>query len=191
VPAPVRRAVVPTSLAGIADGGIAAKPPDILGPTDEENGMTTTLLAAGTARDASRGHLVMEDDESGWSLITTTARDGARLRHAFRDYLEYYGDPASDFDAAEAVYGELIGNCARHAPGELRIEFRWSDQTLVVVDRSDRLRSWPFSSDDPRSEATYHAYALISAYTGRIHITREPDGRTRATVELPVMRRAG
>jgi hypothetical protein len=152
--------------------------------------MTTTLLPPPTARDAlGRGHLVMEDDESGWSLVTTAARDGARLRHAFRDYLEHYGDPASDFDAAEAVYGELIGNCARHAPGELRIEFRWNDQTLIVIERSDRLRSWPFSSHDPRSEATYHAYALISAYTGRIRITREPDGRTHASVVLPVRRR--
>jgi hypothetical protein len=188
--ASVRRGLGPTSLGRIADGGIAASPPDIVDPTEEENGMTTTLLA-GTVRDACRrGRLVMEDDESGWSLVTTAARDGARLRHAFRDYLEYYGDPASDFDAAEAVYGELIGNCARHAPGELRVEFRWSDQTLIVVDRSDRLRSWPFSIDDPRSEATYHAYALISAYTGRIRIAREPDGRTRATVVLPVIRRA-
>jgi hypothetical protein len=113
------------------------------------------------------------------------------MRHAFRDYLEYYGDPASDFDAAEAVYGELVGNCARHAPGQLRIEFRWADQVLVVVDRSDRLRSWPFSPDDHSSETTHHAYALISAFTGRIHVAREADGRTRASVVLPVMRREG
>jgi len=88
------------------------------------------------------------------------------------------------------VYGELVGNCARHAPGQLRIEFRWADQVLVVVDRSDRLRSWPFSLDDPRSETTHHAYALISAFTGRIRVAREADGRTRASVVLPVMRRA-
>jgi len=153
--------------------------------------MTTTLLAAPTAPDAlGRGRLVMEEDAAGWTLVAQAALDGARLRHAFRDYLEFYGDPAGDVAAAEAVYGELIGNCARHAPGEVRIEFRWSDRTLTVVDHSDRLRSWPFSSDDPRSESTYHAYALISAYTGRLSIAREPDGRTRATVVLPVIRRA-
>jgi hypothetical protein len=136
-----------------------------------------------------RGHLVLEDDEAGWSLVAAQAKDAARLRHAFRDYLEFYGDPASDFDAAEAVFGELVGNCARHAPGTIRVAFRWDDRALVVVDRSDRLRSWPFSADDPRSEATHHAYALISAFTGRIHVAREADGRTRASVVLPVMRR--
>jgi hypothetical protein len=151
--------------------------------------MATLLDREIVAEALGRGHLVMEDDESGWSLVAAEAKDGARMRHAFRDYLEYYGDPSSDFDAAEAVYGELVGNCARHAPGELRIEFRWADQVLVVVDRSDRLRSWPFSPDDHSSETTHHAYALISAFTGRIHVARETDGRTRASVVLPVMRR--
>ena len=153
--------------------------------------MATLLDREIVAEALGRGHLVMEDDESGWSLVAAEAKDGARMRHAFRDYLEYYGDPSSDFDAAEAVYGELVGNCARHAPGELRIEFRWADQVLVVVDRSDRLRSWPFSPDDHSSETTHHAYALISAFTGRIHVAREADGRTRASVVLPVMRREG
>ncbi len=89
------------------------------------------------------------------------------------------------------MFGELVGNCARHAPGAIRVAFRWTIATLVVIDHSDRLRSWPFSADDPRSEATHHAYALISAFTGRIHIAREADGRTRASVVLPVMRRPG
>jgi hypothetical protein len=152
--------------------------------------MATLLDREIAAEAGGRGHLVMEDDESGWALVAAEAKDGARMRHAFRDYLEYYGDSASDFDAAEAVFGELVSNCVRHAPGALRIEFRWADQALVVIDRSDRLRSWPFSPEDPRSETTHHAYALISAFTGRIHVARAPDGRTRASVVLPVMRRA-
>ena len=135
-----------------------------------------------------RDHVAIEDDAHGWSLVAARARDAARLRHAFRDYLEHYGHPASDFCAAEAVYGELVNSCVRHAPGAVRIAFRWDDATLVVVDESDRLRSWPFSADDQRSEATHHAYALISAYTGRIHVTRDPSGGTRAAVVLPVMR---
>src|ERR1700736_135043 len=56
--------------------------------------------------------LTVEDDADGWRLAATNAKDGLRLRHAFRDYLEAYGDPACDFAAAETVYGELVGNCA-------------------------------------------------------------------------------
>ena len=137
---------------------------------------------------ASPTTLTMEDDARRWVVTAHEARACARLRHAFRDYLEYYGHPASDFAAAEAVYGELVNTCVRHAPGEIRIEFSWDDSTLVVADASDRLRLWPFSPDDPSAEATHHAYALISAFTGRIHVTRAANGGTRASVVLPVMR---
>ena len=135
-----------------------------------------------------RTRLRVEEDESGWSMIATEAREGVRLRRAFREYLEHHGHPASDFDAAEAVYGELVGNCVRHAPGEIRIAFRWDDSTLVVTEALDRLRTWPFSPDDTSAESTHHAYALINAFTGRIKVTRDPAGGTRASVVLPVLR---
>jgi hypothetical protein len=138
-------------------------------------------------RTAAKTGLLLVDDARGWTVVAPHASDGARMRHAFRDYLEHFGHPASDFAAAEAVYGELINTCVRHAPGEIRIEFSWDDSTLVVVDTRDRLRLWPFSDDDPSAENTHHAYALISAYTGRIHVERDAAGGTRASVVLPVM----
>jgi hypothetical protein len=135
-----------------------------------------------------RGRFLVEQDERRWSLAAADARDGVLQRRAFRNYLEQYGDRASDFDAAEAVYGELVGNCVRHAPGRIAVEFNWDDRTLVVVDACERLRSWPFSPDDPRAESTHHAYALIHAFTARIHLKHDPAGGTRASVLLPVTR---
>jgi hypothetical protein len=132
--------------------------------------------------------LSVEHDDERWTLVAPTAHDGAHERHAFREYLERHGDPASDFDAAEAVYGELVNTCVRHAPGEITIEFRWEDASLIVIDARERLRSWPFSPDDTSAESTHHAYALISAYTGRIQLTRDPRGGTRASVALPVLK---
>ena len=132
------------------------------------------------------GHLVVEADARRWSLTAADPKGAARMRGAFRDYLETYADATSDFLAAEAVYGELVANCIAHAPSEIRIEFRWHDRTLVVVDRTDRLRAWPFSSEDMRAEATHHGFALITAFTGRTHVTRDAGGGTRASVVLPV-----
>ena len=137
-----------------------------------------------TTRD--RGPLEVEADGRRWALSAADAKDAARMRRAFRDYLEQYGDPASEFDAAEAVYGELVGNCVVHAPSGVRVEFRWHDRTLAVTDGADRLRAWPFSADDMRAETTHHAYALISAFTDRVHLTRDDGGGTRASVVLPV-----
>jgi len=136
---------------------------------------------------AARSRLLVEEDEGGWKLAASDAREAARLRRTFRTYLEHYGHPASDFHAAEAVYGELVNNCVHHAPGRISVAFRWEDRTLEVVDSHDRLRLWPFSDEDPSAESTHHAYALISAYTGRIHLTRNPGGGTRTCVALPVM----
>jgi len=134
------------------------------------------------------GHFVVEADPRRWALRAAEPRDAARMRPAFRAYLESDGDPSSDFDAAEAVYGELIANCILHAPAEIRVEFHWHDRTLVVIESEDRLRSWPFSLDDMRAETTHHAYALISAFTDRIHLMRDAGGGTRASVVLPVTR---
>jgi anti-sigma regulatory factor (Ser/Thr protein kinase) len=135
-----------------------------------------------------RGHVVVEADAHRWTLSAADAKDAARMRRAFRDYLEGYADPASDLHAAEAVFGELVANCVAHAPAEIRIEFRWHDRTLVVTDGADRLRAWPFSLDDMRAESTHHAFALISAFTDRIHLARDAGGGTRASVVLPVTR---
>ena len=141
----------------------------------------TTLEHAVGSRTTERGRLMLEEDELGWALSASAARNGLRWRR---------GDPASDFDAAEAVFGELIGNCVQHAPGAIRVEFRWNDVTLIVTDACERLRTWPFSPDDTAAETTHHTYAILSALTGRVHLKRDAGGGTRASVLLPVMRAA-
>ena len=143
--------------------------------------MTTTVP------DSEHEPLRIDEDPHHWTLVASEARAGALARRSFREYLERHGHPASDFHAAEAVYGELVNTCVEHAPGAIRIEFRWDDTTLVIIDGCDRLRSWPFSPDDMRAESTHHAHALISALTRRIHLARDPSGGTRASVPLPVM----
>lgn len=132
-------------------------------------------------------HLVLEDDERGWRCEVTEARAAARLRHAFRDYLEAFGDPRSDMQAAESIFGELIANCAHHAPGPLHIAFRWSDSTLTVTDRCDRLRTWPYSPGDISAETTQLGYTIVNALSARVVLARDPHGGTRATIVLPVL----
>jgi anti-sigma regulatory factor (Ser/Thr protein kinase) len=132
--------------------------------------------------------LLLEEDAHHWLLEAGYAREGIRWRRAFRRYLETFGDPASDADAAEAIFGELVGNCVRHAPGAIRITFSWSDATLTVTDARERMRSWPFSPDDTEAEPTHHGFAILSALASRIHLTRAASGGTRVSVRLPVTR---
>ena len=147
--------------------------------TLEHDPRTSPARAAGGA--------TAHDDASGWHMEASNALDAARMRHAFRDYLLAYGHPASDVDAAEAIFGELIANCAHHAPGRVRAEFSWHDSTLSVTDDSDRLRTWPFSTHDPGAEITHHTYSILCALTSRVLLGRHPQGGTRASVVLPVL----
>jgi hypothetical protein len=153
--------------------------------------MTTFVdreLRLHAARPTARPHIVLEDDDEGWRLETTEAREAARLRHAFRDYLEAYGHPASDFSAAEVIYGELTANCVEHAPGHVRVEFCWHDSTLSVIDDVDRLRSWPYSPAHDCDDVTQHGYAIVSALSARVQLAHDAGGGTRASVVLPVLR---
>ena len=150
--------------------------------------MTTVLDREGSSFERPPEPPRVEDDAEGWSLWASSALDAARMRQAFRRYLEAHGHPASDFHAAESAFGELVANCARHAPGPLRVEFRWAQAALTVIDARERLRSWPFSPDDVAAETTHHGYALLSALTARVHLSRDPAGGTRAQVVLPVLR---
>ena len=137
----------------------------------------------------ARSRVEVEEDARSWTLRAGEAAEAGRQRGTFRAYLERHGHAASDFDAAEAVYGELLNTCVQHAPGRVEVRFTWDDATLIVIDARERLRTWPFSPDDTSAEATHHAYAIISAYTGRICLARDPRGGTRASVGLPVRRR--
>ena len=155
--------------------------------------MDTTLSDAtrDAGEDVRRSRVFVDEEPQRWVLAADEARDGARGRRAFRTYLERHGHPSSDFDAAEAVYGELVNTCVDHAPGKITIEFTWDDRKLAVVDSRDRLRSWPFSPEHFSTESTHHAYTVISTFTERVHVTRDPSGGTRASVVLPVRRAEG
>jgi anti-sigma regulatory factor (Ser/Thr protein kinase) len=151
--------------------------------------MTTVVDDRGALRTGGdRAAPAVEQDARHWALAADAAQ-ALRWRHAFRAYLVAFGHPASDFHGAELVYGELLANCVRHAPGPVRVEFRWADLTLVVVDARERLRSWPFSPEDWIGEATHHGFALLNALVARLHLAREPGGGTRASVVLPVLPR--
>ena len=61
-----------------------------------------------------------------WTFCADDARDARASRREFMRYLRSASNPNSDFDAAEMIFGELVGNVIRHAPGPIRISLTWS-----------------------------------------------------------------
>jgi len=74
-----------------------------------------------------------------WVFESNDPVDACSHRNAFVAYLRDVGTPDSDFEAAELVYGELIGNVVRHAYGHIKVVVEWHNglATLCVADHGE------------------------------------------------------
>jgi anti-sigma regulatory factor (Ser/Thr protein kinase) len=127
-------------------------------------------------------------DASGFRFFIPDAALGQNARAIFRRYLEANATPDSDLYGAELIFGELIANVARHAPGELDARLSWIDGTAVLEVR-DRGNGFAFTVDLPDDEAeNARGLFLVAAYgAGLVHEADEKGSRIR--VVLPVRRR--
>jgi PAS domain S-box-containing protein len=125
--------------------------------------------------------------------LSFDARD-ARMAHEARrlvaTYLRELGAPDADYDGSELVFGELIGNVVRHAPGEVEIEVGWDDgfARLCVRDRGFGYASDRELPVDPLSENGRGLF-LINALTRRFSVTPRPNGGMEACAILHVARK--
>jgi anti-sigma regulatory factor (Ser/Thr protein kinase) len=127
--------------------------------------------------------------------------DAARAHEARGDLLAYLATHAgdgTDLKAAELVYGELIANVVRHAPGPIAIRVFWEDAT-AVLQVTDSGPGFAFDGEatlpEPLSE---NGRGLFIAKTAALTLSvrRLGGGGSEATARLPVRlhpryRRAG
>ena len=122
-----------------------------------------------------------------WNFESSSEIDARRLRRELIDLLRTQGH--GDFDAAELVYGELIGNVVRHAPGRIKIRLDWEDD-LPVLTVGDRAQ--PFSvnaklPEDIMAECGRGMF-IIKTLVRDFHIRDVPGDGTEVRVTLPVYR---
>lgn len=55
------------------------------------------------------------------------------LRRELMTYLHRHGDPDGDFDAAELLIGEAVGNAIRHTSGPVWVSLLWRDRLPVLT----------------------------------------------------------
>ena len=128
----------------------------------------------------------------GWSFDAENARAAWNARGAFMAQLRSEASSESDVHAAEIIFGELVGNVVRHAPGPIDIALEWRDGTgvLHVIDRGDGFcYRAPVRVDTLREHG--RGLWLIDRFGGHFEIERLPHFGTHVRVELPVSRRAG
>jgi anti-sigma regulatory factor (Ser/Thr protein kinase) len=78
-----------------------------------------------------------------WSFDPTNKYYAKQLRDEYVSILYACGTAASDFFAAEVIYGELIANAYRHAPGRVSVELHWFDPNPILhVHDQGKLFLW-------------------------------------------------
>ncbi len=129
----------------------------------------------------------------GWRFATDSAAAAHHARDAFTRYLADRGLTSEEVFAAETVFGELVGNVVRHAPGPIEIDVAWSgnDPTLFVRDRGAGFSpSEAGATPDLFAESGRGLFMIRMFAHELIVLTRAGGGseiavRLRRTTELP------
>jgi anti-sigma regulatory factor (Ser/Thr protein kinase) len=117
--------------------------------------------------------------------------DASRAYDARRDLLDYLAgraDGHSDLDAAAMVFGELVGNVVRHAPGPIAIDLSW-DRGVAVLRVRDSGPGFEWdgavSLPDPMAESGRGLY-IVYTVSQTMKVSRPPGGGTEVMAWLPI-----
>lgn len=131
----------------------------------------------------------LKADRTGFSFRISDASLANNARTIFQRYLAAQTSTDSDLYGAELIFGELLGNVARHAPGAIDVRLRWNGP-VAILEVADNGPG--YSVDDVHLPGDFAESArglfLVSSF-GRDLVVRNRDGRTTTTVTLPVQRR--
>ena len=112
-----------------------------------------------------------------------------RHRRAFRECLASIAAPASDVDAAELIYGELVANTVRYANGavEARIELEDSDPPVLVVrDHGPGMRVRPRSLRRDLFAESGRGLGIVELLAYDVAVRDADGGGTVVRATLPV-----
>lgn len=105
-----------------------------------------------------------------WQFESTDASEALKARKQFVAALRRANRPLDTF-AAEVVFGELVGNVVRHAPGPVRIGLELDDDAVLRVHDEGRGFAPRKSLPDPLDE-TGRGLFLVSKLAKEMKIER-------------------
>jgi anti-sigma regulatory factor (Ser/Thr protein kinase) len=125
-----------------------------------------------------------------WSLHTDDGPSVATSRRAFAVALLEHGAASQDVAVAEIVFGELVSNAVRYAPGPVDVIVDWSapDPVLHVLDGGTGFRQISIVPPDLLSESGRGLF-IVSALTHDFRISKDPRGGNHARAVLRMQRR--
>jgi PAS domain S-box-containing protein len=123
-----------------------------------------------------------------WSFDARDAMSAHGARSSFVAALRAEGTDDGDYLGSEVIFGELIGNVVRHAPGPIDVTLDWSghEPVLHVIDRGPGFVRLPVLPDT-MSESGRGLY-IIDTLAREFIAAPIPGRGTHVTVRLPVER---
>jgi len=119
------------------------------------------------------------------------ALDVLRMRSAVEAFFDEAADETSDVAGALLVFGELVANVVRHAPGAIAVRIDWpidGPVMLYVDDCGPGPSRAPEQSEDPLRESG-RGIDIVRALSRGVKIVATPTGGTHVSAELPLGRR--
>jgi PAS domain S-box-containing protein len=120
-----------------------------------------------------------------WTFDTSDAETAHQARHAFVEALRDGGMSDDETGTAELIFGELLGNVVRYAPGPIDITFDWNDEmpVLHVLDRGPGFTLVPRLPSDLLSERGRGLY-IVWSLAEDFNVTERFDGGSHARAVL-------
>lgn len=125
-----------------------------------------------------------------WSFESSDASGAYHVRDDLLAYLEVYATADSDLESAALIFGELVGNVVRHAPGPIAVRLHWEAGTAVLAVRDAGPGfEWDHASlPDPLAECGRGLF-IVQAMARSIEFHRLQPCGTEAVARLPVLLR--
>ncbi|MBV8373115.1 MAG: SpoIIE family protein phosphatase [Candidatus Eremiobacteraeota bacterium] len=120
-----------------------------------------------------------------WMFDSSDAVSAQEARHAFVADLRGRGMASDTLHTAELIFGELLGNVVRYAPGPIEVMFDWNDNAPVlhVLDRGPGFTLVPRLPSDLLSERGRGLY-IVWALAEDFNVTERFDGGSHARAVL-------
>lgn len=124
-----------------------------------------------------------------WMFDVSDGEAAQAARRAFGELLAGRGASPADVSAAEVVFGELVGNVVRYAPGPIEVSVDWSGAAPVlhVLDKGPGFRHIAILPKDIFSE-TGRGLFLVSYLTQDFQVSMRPNGGSHARAVLSLQR---
>jgi anti-sigma regulatory factor (Ser/Thr protein kinase) len=125
-----------------------------------------------------------------WSAAADDALVAIPLRRAFRAYLSLHATPESDLHGAVLIFGELLANVVRHAPGAISCHVDWHGEKpiLIVLDEGAGFAKEPTTTLGDLHAESGRGLALVHALGMEIVLCNRPERGACVSVMLPVRR---